>query len=175
MGSLSLLLQGIFPTQGSNPDLPHCRQILYQLSYQGRPIWAELSGKDLPLSLAASARLDVRWFAPRMAPSHGWSFDTGHQLTLRKGWWPQGSVSLCLGSLLWAFPEVSSWFPPVKLSWFTEQVSQENRKEEHSIFITETRESPSLTASAFYWAGQSEVLPGSKGRWQISCHLMEGV
>ena len=32
--SLSLL-QGIFPTQGSNPDLPHCRQILYQLSYQG--------------------------------------------------------------------------------------------------------------------------------------------
>ena len=31
------LLQGIFPTQGSNPDLPHCRQILYQLSYQGSP------------------------------------------------------------------------------------------------------------------------------------------
>ena len=30
--SLSLL-QGIFPTQGSNPGLPHCRQILYQLSY----------------------------------------------------------------------------------------------------------------------------------------------
>ena len=32
------LLQGIFPTQGSNPGLPHCRQILYQLSYQGSPI-----------------------------------------------------------------------------------------------------------------------------------------
>ena len=29
------LLQGIFPTQGWNPGLPHCRQILYQLSYQG--------------------------------------------------------------------------------------------------------------------------------------------
>ena len=29
------LLQGIFPTQGSNPGLPHCKQILYQLSYQG--------------------------------------------------------------------------------------------------------------------------------------------
>ena len=25
-------LQGIFPTQGSNPGLPHCRQILNQLS-----------------------------------------------------------------------------------------------------------------------------------------------
>ena len=33
-GSLSLL-QGIFPTQGSNPGLPHCRWILYQLSHQG--------------------------------------------------------------------------------------------------------------------------------------------
>ena len=31
------LLQGIFPTQGSNPGLPHCRQILYQLSHQGSP------------------------------------------------------------------------------------------------------------------------------------------
>ena len=34
VGCLSLL-QEIFPTQGSNPGLPHCRQILYQLSYQG--------------------------------------------------------------------------------------------------------------------------------------------
>ena len=33
MGSLSLL-QGIFPTQGLNPGLPHCRQILYQLSHK---------------------------------------------------------------------------------------------------------------------------------------------
>ena len=31
------LLQGIFPTQGSNPGLLHCRQILCQLSYQGSP------------------------------------------------------------------------------------------------------------------------------------------
>ena len=29
------LLQEIFPTQGSNRGLLHCRQILYQLSYQG--------------------------------------------------------------------------------------------------------------------------------------------
>ena len=31
------LLQGIFPTQGSNPGLRHCRQILYYLSRQGSP------------------------------------------------------------------------------------------------------------------------------------------
>jgi len=38
VGSLSLL-QEIFPTQGSNPGLPHCRQILYQLSYKGNPTY----------------------------------------------------------------------------------------------------------------------------------------
>ena len=36
MDSLSLI-QEIFPTQGWNPDLPHCRQILYQLSHKGSP------------------------------------------------------------------------------------------------------------------------------------------
>ena len=36
MGILSLL-QGIFPTQGSNPGLPHCRWIFYQLSHKGSP------------------------------------------------------------------------------------------------------------------------------------------
>ena len=34
VGSLSLLQQ-IFPTQESKQGLLHCRQILYQLSYQG--------------------------------------------------------------------------------------------------------------------------------------------
>ena len=36
VGSLSLL-QGIFPTQESNPGLPYCRRILYQLSHKGSP------------------------------------------------------------------------------------------------------------------------------------------
>ena len=34
---LPALLQGILPTQESNQGLLHCRQILYQLSYQGSP------------------------------------------------------------------------------------------------------------------------------------------
>ena len=37
VGSLSLL-KGVFPTQGSNPGLPHCRRILYRLSHQGSPV-----------------------------------------------------------------------------------------------------------------------------------------
>ena len=35
--SCHALLQRIFPIQGSNSGLPHCRQILYHLSHQGRP------------------------------------------------------------------------------------------------------------------------------------------
>ena len=35
-----LLLQGIFPTQGSNPGLLHCTQILYQQSHMGSPVSA---------------------------------------------------------------------------------------------------------------------------------------
>ena len=37
VGSLALL-QGIFPTQGLNPGVPYCRQILYQLSHKGSPL-----------------------------------------------------------------------------------------------------------------------------------------
>ena len=37
------LLQGILPTQGLNPGLPHHRQSLYQLTHQGR---SRLVGKD---------------------------------------------------------------------------------------------------------------------------------
>ena len=48
VGSLSLL-QGIFPTQGLNLGLPHCRQILYQLSHQGSPGQVRWSG--IPISL----------------------------------------------------------------------------------------------------------------------------
>ena len=51
VGSLSLL-QRIFPTQGSNPGLPHCRRILYQLSHKGSPRileWVPIpSPGDLP-------------------------------------------------------------------------------------------------------------------------------
>ena len=36
VGNLSFL-QGIFPTQGSNPALPHCGWILYQLSHKRSP------------------------------------------------------------------------------------------------------------------------------------------
>ena len=50
--SCHFLLQRIFPTQESNPGLPHCRRILYQLSHKGSLIILEWiaypSPEDLP-------------------------------------------------------------------------------------------------------------------------------
>ena len=51
VGSLSLV-QGIFPTQESNPGLSHCRQILYQLSHQGST--RILEGIAYPFSTGSS-------------------------------------------------------------------------------------------------------------------------
>ena len=36
------LLQGIFPTQGSNPGPPHCRWIPYHLNHQGSPLFIQV-------------------------------------------------------------------------------------------------------------------------------------
>ena len=47
-----VLLQGIFPTQGSNPSILHYRQILYLLSHQGSP--RILEGLAYPFSRASS-------------------------------------------------------------------------------------------------------------------------
>ena len=55
VGSLSLL-QGIFPAQGSNPGLPHCRQTLYHLSHQGIPSisWSLLKSVSIELVMLSN-------------------------------------------------------------------------------------------------------------------------
>ena len=46
------LLQGIFPTRGSNPGLPHYRQTLYHLSRQGTPLTIDDSHQTIkPLAV----------------------------------------------------------------------------------------------------------------------------
>ena len=58
VGSLSLL-QEISPTQGLNPGLPHCGQILYQLSYKGSPrIWEWVA---YPFSRGSSRLRNQTW------------------------------------------------------------------------------------------------------------------
>ena len=60
------LLQWVFLTQGSNPDLPHCRQILYHLSHR----WGMLI-----MGKARHAWWRRQWHpTPVLLPgkSHGW-------------------------------------------------------------------------------------------------------
>ena len=40
-----LLIELVFPIQASNPALPCCRRILYQLGHQGSPVWCIQSAK----------------------------------------------------------------------------------------------------------------------------------
>ena len=52
-------LQGIFPTQGSNPGLPHCRRILYQLSHDcvdQHKLWKILKEMEIPDHLTCLLR-----------------------------------------------------------------------------------------------------------------------
>ena len=71
MGSLSLL-QGIFPTQGSNLD---CRRILYQLSHQGSPasglgragqVWTSNSLHSIHTSSNVGS-----WYSEKVFPEKG--------------------------------------------------------------------------------------------------------
>ena len=78
VGSLSLL-QKIFPTQGLNPGLLHCQQILYQLSHKGSPRileWVAYSfsrGYSWPRNWTGVSCIAGRFFtnwAMREAPYH---------------------------------------------------------------------------------------------------------
>jgi len=68
VGSLSLL-QEIFPMQGSNPGLPHCRQILHQLNHQGSlgilewVIYPFFSGSSQPRNGTGVSYIAGRFFA----------------------------------------------------------------------------------------------------------------
>ena len=81
------LLQGIFPTQGSNPGLPHCRQILYQLSHKGSARILEwvaytfTSRSSWPRNWTAVSSIAGKFFtnwtireAPRFTPNVFWSW-----------------------------------------------------------------------------------------------------
>ena len=114
VGSLSLL-QGIFPTQGLNPGLPQCRQILYQLSHKGswrilkrvaypfscRSSWPRnqtrvscVAGSSLPSWAIASFLTDVGSWAKLLVWYTNWKLQTSVCDKMRSGC----SVSSCMFS-----------------------------------------------------------------------------
>ena len=78
VGSLSLL-QGIFSTQGSNPDFPHCRRILYQISHKGSPVTWYLEPKP---SLLGQGEWQSRAFSIFSSISDLYSQDTSSPFPL---------------------------------------------------------------------------------------------
>ena len=78
VGSLSFL-QGIFPTQGSNPDLPHCSQILYQVSHKGSS--RILEWVAYPFSSGSSRPAGIKPGSPALQAD---SLPAGPQLLLCK-------------------------------------------------------------------------------------------
>ena len=81
-------LQGIFPTQGSNPGLLHCRWILYHLSHPGfeRPM-----GRDKSQCLAHTASVSVYFMNEWVNKRWNRPVWTEHQaFSLVERWW-----SLC--------------------------------------------------------------------------------
>ena len=102
VGSRSFL-QGIFPTRGSDPGLPHCRWILYQLSHQGSPGILEwvaypfFSGSSWSRNLLhcrwilyqGSSRKTV-WSCPRGYPQHSLIASMEMEILQFRGGWVEG-------------------------------------------------------------------------------------
>ena len=84
------LLQGIFPTQGSNPGLSHCRQMLYHLSQsEGRQNENHNHRKLTKLitwttALSNSMKL---WALPCRATQDGWVMVESSDKTWSTGEW----------------------------------------------------------------------------------------
>ena len=69
----NVLLQGIFPTQGLNPGLLHCRQMLYHVSHQGSPQTDIFQGKTVKV---------YWWLFQVKANCFWWSLQTGTEKRL---------------------------------------------------------------------------------------------
>ena len=82
-------LQGISPTQGSNPGILHCKWILYQLSYQGRPAHPG-EGNNNPLQYSCLENPTDReaWRAIVHGVAKSWAqlSKCAHMLTVHKHW-----------------------------------------------------------------------------------------
>ena len=61
--AISFSREIIFPTQGSNLGLPHCRETLYRLSHQGNSLILILIKQVHSASLIYSVKISLRFFS----------------------------------------------------------------------------------------------------------------
>ena len=129
------LLQGIFLTQGLNPGLPHCRQMLYHLSYQGRTSickWALfnwLKEKFSSVQFSRSVMSDSlwpHWVQHALSITNSWSL---LKLMSIESVMPSNHLILCRPLLLLPliFPSIRIFsnesVPPIKWPKFGASVS----------------------------------------------------
>ena len=112
MGSLSLL-QRIFPAEGSNPGLPHCRQILYQLSHKGSPLRVRRGSKTRRSAQKAKEgdRPSHHLQSRVLTPSKCWWLGTPRRMQpgLKESW----NTTLLFKehlSCTWWFPSWLRWY-----------------------------------------------------------------
>ena len=115
VGGLSLL-QGIFPTQGSNPGFTHCRWILYQLSHKGSPKWC--LGQDFLFFFLIASFIrgkEEEWSSQLWMPlcfQQHWDKLLRYLIFMRLlwatylpsgsySWWNQGGSTSCLKAYSW--------------------------------------------------------------------------
>ena len=109
------LLQGIFPTQGLNPHLPHCRQMLYRLSHQGSlSIYVYMYCFSSVQSFGHVRLFATPWTAARQASVHH-QLPEFTQLMSIKSVMPSNHLILCCSLLL-----PPSVFPSIRV--FSDQL-----------------------------------------------------
>ena len=108
VGSHSLL-QGIFPTQGSNPGLLHCWWILYQLSHQRSPRileWLAYSfskGSSRPRNRVGVSRIAGRFFTSWTTRKAHLHQRNGQMLQIRASPHPQKVAVKHFPALHWIY------------------------------------------------------------------------
>ena len=97
VGSLSLL-QGIFQTQGWNPGLPHCRQILYQLSHKNSEIGDEIGTVTISIlqmrKLRHRAQKNLSKVTQPVTEWQSCESNPGHLWASSRSWWWTGKTGV---------------------------------------------------------------------------------
>ena len=103
------LLQEIFPTQGSNPGLPHCSRILDQIrSHQESPrilVWVALLQGIFPIQESNRGLLHCRWILYQL------SYQGSPQLDLLIRFWSVQQV--CFWGISWSVAAAIRWLEHV--------------------------------------------------------------
>ena len=137
------LIQGIFRTPGSNPGLPHCRQILYQLSHHRSPrilewvVYPFSRGSSWPRIELGSPALQADSLSDEL-PGKPMRFTMRLQIL----WWDcsnsvrSSGFTYLIPVLLLFLPQLQ-WFPPLK-SWASQNHPRETKSSSSKLLLTST-------------------------------------